>query len=49
MLLLVALGFGRARIGGRDTLRTVIETVAIGIAAALARVGIGVGISRLAG
>jgi len=48
-LLLVALGIGRARIGGRNTLRTVIETVSIGIAAALAGVGIGVGISRLAG
>jgi predicted membrane protein (TIGR00267 family) len=48
-LLLIALGIGRARIGGRSTLRTVIETVAIGVAAALAGVGIGVGISRLAG
>jgi VIT1/CCC1 family predicted Fe2+/Mn2+ transporter len=46
-LLLVALGIGRARIGGRNTLRTVVETVAIGVAAALAGVGIGVGISRL--
>jgi vacuolar iron transporter family protein len=48
-LLLVALGVGRARIGGRNTLRTVIETVSIGIAAALAGVGIGVAISRLFG
>jgi len=48
-LLLIALGIGRARIGGRNILRTVIETVAIGVAAALAGVGIGVGISRLAG
>ena len=48
-LLLVALGIGRARIGGRSTLRTVIETVSIGIAAAVAGVGIGVGIARLAG
>jgi VIT1/CCC1 family predicted Fe2+/Mn2+ transporter len=48
-LLLIALGIGRARIGGRNMLRTVIETVAIGVAAALAGVGIGVGISRLAG
>jgi VIT1/CCC1 family predicted Fe2+/Mn2+ transporter len=47
--LLIALGIGRARIGGRNILRTVIETVAIGVAAALAGVGIGVGISRLAG
>jgi vacuolar iron transporter family protein len=48
-LLLVALGMGRARIGGRNPLRTVIKTVLIGIAAALAGVGIGVGISHLAG
>ena len=48
-LLLIALGIGRARIGGRNIPRTVIETVAIGVAAALAGVGIGVGISRLAG
>ena len=48
-LLLVALGVGRARIGRRNTLRTVIETVSIGIAAALAGVGIGVAISRLFG
>jgi vacuolar iron transporter family protein len=48
-LLLIALGVGRARIGGRNILRTVIETVAIGVAAALAGVGIGVAISRLAG
>jgi vacuolar iron transporter family protein len=48
-LLLVALGVGRARIGGRNTLRTVIETVSIGIAAALAGVGIGVAIARLFG
>jgi vacuolar iron transporter family protein len=46
-LLLVSLGIGRARIGGRNTLRTVIETVAIGVAAALAGVGIGLGISHL--
>jgi vacuolar iron transporter family protein len=48
-LLLVALGVGRARIGGRNTLRTMIETVSIGIAAALAGVGIGVAIARLFG
>jgi VIT1/CCC1 family predicted Fe2+/Mn2+ transporter len=46
-LLLVALGVRRARIGGRNILRTVIETVLIGVAAALAGVGIGVEISRL--
>jgi vacuolar iron transporter family protein len=47
-LLLVALGIGRARIGGRNMLRTVIETVSIGIAAALAGVAIGVGIAHVA-
>jgi vacuolar iron transporter family protein len=36
--LLVGLGVGRARIAKRDTLRTVLETVSIGIAAALAGV-----------
>lgn len=41
ILLLVALGVGRARIGGRPLLLTVAETVAMGIAAALAGVGIG--------
>jgi VIT1/CCC1 family predicted Fe2+/Mn2+ transporter len=39
--LLVALGIGRARIGGRGVARTVAETVTIGIAAALAGVAIG--------
>lgn len=39
--LLVALGVGRARIGGRSVLRTVVETVSMGIAAALAGVAIG--------
>jgi len=48
-LLLVGLGVGRARIGGRNTSRTVIETVSIGVAAALAGVGIGVAIAHLAG
>jgi vacuolar iron transporter family protein len=42
MALLVVLGIGRARIAKRGTLRTVAETVSIGIAAALAGVGIGV-------
>jgi vacuolar iron transporter family protein len=46
-LLLIALGVGRARIGGRGLVRTVIETVAIGVAAALAGVGIGVWISHI--
>jgi VIT1/CCC1 family predicted Fe2+/Mn2+ transporter len=46
MALLVALGIGRARIAKRDTVRTVAETVSIGIAAALAGVGIGLLIDR---
>jgi VIT1/CCC1 family predicted Fe2+/Mn2+ transporter len=49
LLLLVGLGIGRARIGGRDILRTVIETVSIGVAAALAGVAIGVAIARIFG
>jgi VIT1/CCC1 family predicted Fe2+/Mn2+ transporter len=40
--LLVALGVGRGRIGNRSSLRTVVETVSIGIAAALAGIAIGV-------
>ena len=46
-LLLVGLGIGRGLIGGRNILRTMIETVAIGAAAALAGVAIGVWISHL--
>jgi vacuolar iron transporter family protein len=46
-LLLIALGVGRARIGGRPLLRTVLETVSIGVAAAAAGVGIGVWISHI--
>jgi len=46
-LLLVALGVGRARIGGRNVIRTVVETVSIGIAAAAAGVAIGVFISHI--
>jgi VIT1/CCC1 family predicted Fe2+/Mn2+ transporter len=46
-LLLVGLGIGRSLIGGRNILRTVIETVAIGAAAALAGVTIGLGIAHL--
>lgn len=42
ILLLVALGVGRGVIGKRALLRTILETVGIGIAAALAGVGIGV-------
>jgi VIT1/CCC1 family predicted Fe2+/Mn2+ transporter len=46
MALLVVLGIGRARIAKRDAMRTVVETVSIGIAAALAGVAIGVLIDR---
>jgi vacuolar iron transporter family protein len=46
-LLLVALGVGRARIGGRHIVRTVFETVSIGVAAALAGVAIGVFVSHI--
>lgn len=41
ILLLVALGIGRGIIGKRALARTVLETVSVGIAAALAGVGIG--------
>lgn len=47
MLLLIALGIGRARIGGRSIVRTVTETVSIGVAAALAGVAIGLLIDRI--
>jgi vacuolar iron transporter family protein len=40
LLLLIGLGLGRARIAKRGTARTVLETVSIGIAAALAGAGI---------
>ncbi|HEX3974260.1 MAG TPA: VIT1/CCC1 transporter family protein [Stellaceae bacterium] len=42
ILLLVALGAGRGIIGKRSLVHTIIETVGVGIAAALAGVGIGV-------
>jgi len=42
LLLLIGLGVGRAHIARRDTVRTILETVSIGIAAALAGVGISV-------
>jgi VIT1/CCC1 family predicted Fe2+/Mn2+ transporter len=45
--LLVALGIGRAQLGRRNVLLTVIETVALGIGAALAGVGIGLLIDHL--
>jgi vacuolar iron transporter family protein len=47
LLLLICLGIGRALIGGRSVLRTVFETVSIGVAAALAGVAIGVGMARI--
>jgi len=40
--LLIGLGIGRARIANRGTIQTVAETVSIGVAAALAGVGISV-------
>ena len=46
-MLLVALGIGRAKIGSRALVRTVIETVSIGVAAAAAGVAIGVWISHI--
>jgi len=42
LTLLVGLGVGRAQIAKRNAIRTVIETVSIGIAAALAGVAISV-------
>jgi VIT1/CCC1 family predicted Fe2+/Mn2+ transporter len=45
--LLVALGIGRAQIAKRNTVRTIVETVSIGVAAALAGVAIGVLINHL--
>jgi VIT1/CCC1 family predicted Fe2+/Mn2+ transporter len=49
LMLLIGLGVGRARVAKHDTLRTVLETVAIGIAAALAGVGISIFIDRAFG
>ncbi len=49
LILLVGLGVGRAWIGGRGVIRTVMETVSIGVAAALAGVAIGVAVARLFG
>jgi vacuolar iron transporter family protein len=45
--LLTGLGVGRARIAKRNTIRTVLETVSIGVAAALAGVAISVMVDRL--
>jgi vacuolar iron transporter family protein len=44
--LLIGLGVGRARIAKRDPVRTILETVSIGLAAAMAGVAIGVIINR---
>ena len=49
LLLLVGLGIGRAQIGGQNILPTVIETVSIGIAAAVAGVVIGIAMARIFG
>jgi VIT1/CCC1 family predicted Fe2+/Mn2+ transporter len=46
LALLVLLGIGRARIAKLSMMRTVIETVSIGVAAALAGVSIGVSIDH---
>lgn len=45
--LLIGLGVGRARIAKRNMIRTVLETVSIGVAAALAGVAISVMVDRL--
>jgi vacuolar iron transporter family protein len=47
MLLLIGLGVGRGLIGNRNIFRTVVETVSIGLAAALAGVAIGIAIAHL--
>ena len=47
LTLLVGLGFGRAQIAKRSAIRTVLETVSIGVAAALAGVAVGVLIDHL--
>jgi vacuolar iron transporter family protein len=44
--LLIALGVGRGRIAGSGIARTIVETVCVGVAAALAGVAIGVLIER---
>jgi vacuolar iron transporter family protein len=45
--LLIGLGIGRARIAKRDIARTILQTVSIGVAAALAGVGISLLIDHL--
>ncbi len=47
LALLVALGVGRAQLGRHNVPRTVVETVSLGIGAALAGVGIGLLIDHL--
>jgi VIT1/CCC1 family predicted Fe2+/Mn2+ transporter len=47
LALLMALGTGRALIGGRNIARTIVETVSIGVAAALAGIAIGVLIDQV--
>jgi vacuolar iron transporter family protein len=46
LMLLIGLGIGRARVAKRNMSRTILETVSIGIAAALAGVGVSVLIDR---
>ena len=46
LILLVCLGVGRAKIGNRGVLRTMVETVSIGVAAALAGSAMGMAISH---
>jgi vacuolar iron transporter family protein len=46
LALLIGLGIGRARIAKGNLVRTVLETVSIGLAAAMAGVAIGVAIDR---
>jgi vacuolar iron transporter family protein len=47
LILLIGLGIGRAQIAKRDAIRTVVETVSIGIAAAIAGVAIGLLVNYL--
>jgi vacuolar iron transporter family protein len=47
LALLIGLGIGRAQIAKRDAIRTVVETVSIGIAAAIAGVAIGLLVNYL--
>ena len=49
LLLLILLGYGRAKVANSGVLRTIVETVSIGIVAAVAGVGIGVWIQKLFG